>query len=218
MTCNIISTGSGGNAVLINGSILMDCGVSWKQLAPVAGEIKLVLLTHSHGDHFRSQTVKRLVDERPTIRWACCSWMLPLLAKAGVDPAHIDCVPENRRLKYPLATVRAQSVYHDVPNCCWHIEIGTEKAFYCTDAGYLDGIKAEEYNLYLLEANHGEAEITARAAEKAARGEYSYERRAAQNHLSKEQANAWLMDNAADWSRIIYLHEHCQKKEVEENA
>ena len=216
MNCNIISTGSGGNAVLLNGSILVDCGVSWKQLAPVANGIKLVLLTHSHGDHFRPQTVKRLADERPTIRWACCSWMLPLLAKAGVATEHIDCVPENRRLRYPaLGTVRAQSVYHDVPNCCWHIEIGTEKAFYCTDAGYLDGIHANEYNLYLLEANHGEQEITARTAEKDARGEYAYERRAAQNHLSKEQANAWLMDNAADWSRIVYLHEHCQKKEEE---
>lgn len=208
MICNIISTGSGGNAVLINGSILVDCGVSWKQLAPVANDIRLVLLTHQHGDHFRPQTVKRLADERPTIRWACCFWMLPLLANAGVDSAHIDCVPENRRLKYPLATVRAQSVYHDVPNCCWHIEIGTEKAFYCTDAGYLDGIRAKEYNLYLLEANHGEQEITARTAEKDARCEYAYERRAAQNHLSKEQANAWLMDNATDWSRIVYLHQH----------
>ena len=35
MTYNIISTGSKGNAVVINGRILIDCGVPFKALEPV---------------------------------------------------------------------------------------------------------------------------------------------------------------------------------------
>ena len=54
-------------------------------------------------------------------------------------------------------------------------------------------------------------EIKRRAEEKAARGQYSYEYRAAQNHLSFEQANDWLVNNAADYSRICYLHQHRDK-------
>lgn len=49
MNCEIISTGSKGNAVILNGSILIDCGVSSRKLEPYAKKLKLVLLTHVHG-------------------------------------------------------------------------------------------------------------------------------------------------------------------------
>lgn len=52
MTYNIISTGSKGNAVVINGRILIDCGVPFKALEPVKKDLRLVLLTHIHSDHF----------------------------------------------------------------------------------------------------------------------------------------------------------------------
>lgn len=48
MTYEVIATGSSGNAVLINGEILIDCGVSWKKIQPYAKRLKLVLLTHEH--------------------------------------------------------------------------------------------------------------------------------------------------------------------------
>ena len=46
MTFNVIATGSTGNAVVINDSILIDCGVPYKALEPVKKDLKLVLLTH----------------------------------------------------------------------------------------------------------------------------------------------------------------------------
>ena len=49
---NIISTGSQGNAVVIEHKILIDCGVSFKALAAEYRTLKLVLLTHIHSDHF----------------------------------------------------------------------------------------------------------------------------------------------------------------------
>ena len=52
MTFDEIATGSTGNAVVINDSILIDCGVPFKALEPVMKELKLVLLTQVHGDHF----------------------------------------------------------------------------------------------------------------------------------------------------------------------
>lgn len=52
MTYNIISTGSKGNAVVINDRILIDIGVPFKALEPVKKDLRLVLLTHQHSDHF----------------------------------------------------------------------------------------------------------------------------------------------------------------------
>lgn len=73
MTYNIISTGSKGNAVVINGRILIDCGVPFKALEPVKKDLRLVLLTHIHSDHFNPRTARALSKERPALRWGAAS-------------------------------------------------------------------------------------------------------------------------------------------------
>lgn len=64
MEYNIISTGSKGNAVVINDVILIDCGVSFRALKDVYKNIKIVLLTHIHSDHFNRRTIKALANNR----------------------------------------------------------------------------------------------------------------------------------------------------------
>lgn len=87
MQFEILATGSRGNAVLIGNrrEILVDCGVPMTKLEPYADGLKLVLLTHVHGDHFNPRTVRALHRERPGIRWGCCEWMVGPLLDAGVD-------------------------------------------------------------------------------------------------------------------------------------
>ena len=87
---NIISTGSQGNAVVINKVILIDCGVSFKALQPFYKALKLVLLTHIHSDHFNKQAIKILARERPTLRFACCRWLANPLVSCGVEKSRID--------------------------------------------------------------------------------------------------------------------------------
>lgn len=48
MEYEIISTGSKGNATVLNKSILIDCGVSFKKIEPYLYDLKAVLLTHIH--------------------------------------------------------------------------------------------------------------------------------------------------------------------------
>lgn len=212
MSYSVIGTGSSGNAVLINEHIMVDCGLSSKALLPYMAEVRLVLLTHCHGDHFKKKTVSKLADERPLIRWACCPWMTPYMADSGVDPFRIDIIAPGQTVDYPgLARVRPEETPHDVPNCCWHIDINGYKIFYATDCGHLDNITAKEYNLYLIEANHTKANLEHRMEMKRMAGQYSYEKRAAKNHLSMEQAMAWLDKNAASWSEVRYLHQHIDK-------
>ena len=45
---NIISTGSDGNATILEDFVLIDCGVPYKVLNPYVSKLKLVLLTHIH--------------------------------------------------------------------------------------------------------------------------------------------------------------------------
>lgn len=219
MEYEIIATGSTGNAVRINQHILIDCGVSFKKLQPVMRELNLVLLTHIHGDHFKGSTVRALHRARPALRFGCCEWMVEPLINAGVDKRVIDVykcgdfpyVYDTR----PVLSIRPVMLMHNVPNCGYVICEGNEKAFYATDTGTLDGIRMKNFDLYLIEANHTTAEIEAAVAEAEANGEYSYRIRAAENHLSQEQATQWLLENMGPKSSYEFLHQHVNREEAD---
>lgn len=218
MTYDILATGSKGNAVVINGEILIDCGVPYKTLydSGYIPKLRLVLLTHEHGDHFKPATVWRLHQERPALRWGCCEWMVPHLLDAGVDERVIDVHDPDIGMDHHGVIIIPISVPHNVQNCGFKFLFRSgetcERLFYATDTGSLDGVEALDYDLYLIEANHTQAEIEARIAEKQEKGEFAYEYRAAQNHLSQEQAMDWLARNAGPKSRYEFLHQH--KREV----
>lgn len=213
MTFDIISTGSKGNAVVLNSSIMIDCGVPFNRLSPYIKPLRLVLLTHEHGDHFVPSTVRRLHQERPTLRWGCCEWMVPHLLEAGVDKRIIDVYEPHRTYLYPYdIQIRPEPLTHNVPNCGYHIFDAWERIFYATDTGTMDGILAPEYDWYFIESNHTQAEIAARAAEKQAAGIYAYEVKATENHLSREQAEDWLYQNMGPNSRYVFLHGHEERK------
>lgn len=216
MTFNVIATGSKGNAVVINDSILIDCGVPFKALEPVKKDLKLVLLTHVHGDHFKPRAVRALHKERPTLRFCCCEWMVGPLLDAGVDKRVIDVFGSGDTLCYwRLCAVTPQILVHDVQNCGWHIttfqDKKDERLFYATDTATLDSINAPGYDLYLIEANHKRDELEARAKAKRDAGEYAYEYRAAANHLSEEQALDWLYQQMGPHSRYVFLHQHQER-------
>lgn len=209
MTFNVIATGSKGNAVVINGSILIDIGVPFKALEPVKKDLKLVLLTHAHGDHFKPRTVRALHKERPTLRWGCCEWMVGPLLEAGVNSRFIDFLIPGYEVFYnDFCYIKPEPLVHDVQNCGYHITMNGERLFYATDTATLDGVEAKGYDLYLIEANHTREELEVRAKAKMEAGEFAYEYRAAANHLSQEQALDWLAKNMGPNSRYAFLHQH----------
>ena len=175
MTYNIIKTGSKGNAVVINDMILIDCGVPFKALSAVYKGLRLVLLTHSHVDHFKTATIKKLALERPTLRFACCDWLVNDLLSCGVDKKNIDVLGIGIIHNYKLFKVIPVKLYHNVPNCGYKIHFEGEKLFYATDTGSLEGIEAKSYDLYMVEANYTDEEIAERIKSKEENGEYIYE-------------------------------------------
>lgn len=213
MTFDVLKTGSSGNAVVINEEILVDCGVPFKVLeqSGYIKKLRLVLLTHRHSDHFKPSTVKRLHEEHPALRWGCCEWMVGPLLDSGVSKNVIDVFHFNRTYRYGDFQLSVEPTVHDVPNCCYHINAYGELIFYATDCATLDMIEAKNYSYYLIESNYDEAEIEERIAEKLENGEFAYEFRAAQNHLSREQALDWLARNAGPDSQYVLLHQHIER-------
>lgn len=212
MICDVIATGSQGNAVVLGGEILIDCGVPYKRIEHIVPTLKLVLLTHRHADHFMATTISRLRKERPALRFGCCCWMVPYLLSAGVPLHLIDIYDAVTGEIYAYddgrICVGAFPLYHDVENCGYKISHNNKTIFYATDTSSLDHVKAKRFDLYLIEANHTEQEIADRIRRKTESGEYVYEHRVEVTHLSRESADAWLAMNAGRDSKVIYLHQH----------
>ena len=216
MNYNIISSGSKGNAIVLNRFILLDCGVPFRDLKDFYKDLKIVLLTHSHGDHFNKTTIRKLAAERPTLRFACCSWLLSDLYQCGVSIHNIDVLEIGRIYDYSAFKVSPVKLYHDVDNAGWRVFQNAEKAIYMTDTVTLEGITAKNYDLYLIEANYITEELEERIRAKEAAGEYVYEYRVQKVHLSKEKADEWLYNNMGENSEAIYIHQHIEKGEKDE--
>lgn len=216
MNYNIISTGSQGNAIVLNKIILLDCGVPFRDLKDVYKDLKIVLLTHIHGDHFNKTTIRKLAAERPTLRFACCSWLVSELLQCGVSVHNIDSLEIGRIYDYSAFKVSPVKLYHDVDNAGWRVFQNAEKAIYMTDTVTLEGITAKNYDLYLVEANYITEELEERIRAKEAAGEYVYEYRVQKVHLSKEKADEWLYNNMGENSEAIYIHQHIEKGENDE--
>ena len=213
MKYNIISTGSIGNAVVINNNILIDCGVSFAKLKDFYKSFQLVLLTHIHTDHFNKTTIKKLAEERPTLRFGCCEWLVDDLIKCGVNKKNIDVYEIGKKYNYNNnMSISPVLLYHDVPQCGYRVFIDNEKLIYCTDTNSVEGISAKNYNYYLIEANYKAEEIKERIKAKEVLGQYCYEKDVILNHLSKEKCDKFLYDNMGNNSKYEYMHIHIDRE------
>lgn len=211
MNYKIISSCSTGNATIVKDIVLIDCGVTFKRLEKYYKKLKLVLLTHIHSDHFKKETIKRLAKERPTLRFACCEWLLKHLLECGVKRKNIDILDIGIKYDYKLLKIVPIKLYHDVPQCGYRILFDGYKVIYMTDTRTIEGISAKDYNLYLIEGNYDEEEIEERIKEKQRNCEYVYEFRAKNSHLSIQQASEFLLNNMGENSEYVFMHQHIER-------
>jgi ribonuclease BN (tRNA processing enzyme) len=208
MQYSIIQTGSTGNAVIVR-NVMFDCGVSFKALHDHYKNIDLVLLTHQHSDHVNLKTIKKLAEERPTLRFAGGEFLEDKMQ----DIKNFDVLESGKIYDYGAFKVEPIELVHDVPNYGYKVDFNGKKVIYATDTANLDGIEAKGFDLYLIEANYTEEELQQRIAEKEENGEFVYEYRVQETHLSKEQADDFILQNIVD-GEYVYLHEHAEKGEM----
>lgn len=215
MKYNIISSGSIGNAMILEDTILIDCGVSFTKLKDFYKSLNLVLLTHIHSDHFNKTTIKRLAEERPTLRFGCCKWLVDELIKCGVNKKNIDVYEIGKYYKYNAKlTISPVLLYHNVEQCGYRVFINGKRAIYCTDTNSVESIEAKDYDNYFIEANFDESDIKERIKAKETLGIYCYEKDAMLNHLSKQKCDDFLLKNMGITSKYEYMHEHVDKENI----
>ena len=135
--------------------------------------------------------------------------MLKKLVQAGVSYTKIDILTPGVWYRYNKdIAVSPIVLYHDVPNYGYRLLVKGKKIIYATDTTTLEGIKAYNYDYYLLEANYEENEIQQKIEEKEKAGQFVYEYRVLKTHLSKEECDNFLLENMGEKSVYQYLHCH----------
>lgn len=221
MDVRVISTGSNGNAVFLDGQILIDCGVPFSKLADagVVDSIRYIFLTHQHKDHLNVATLKRLLFENPLIRIIYNDYLIKPIADCfhGNPPVlvHKCSFITNLNKWYKIGNIQFSAVplRHDVPNCGWKIHFllpqGIKfKVIYATDTANMNGVRAKGYDLFLVEANYDKEELIERIKDKRLNGQFVYEDRVFKTHLSRDQCDEFIAENMSANSQYIYLHQH----------
>ena len=215
MTCKIIATGSKGNAVVLNGKYLFDCGVPISRLDKVLPHLRIVFLTHIHGDHFNRRAIRNIHYHRPGVRFACGrNLLVPLCGQCGVSPANVIVCEPGKPVKMcwgdDSITFQCIDLIHDVENVGWIVETEGQQpgtAMYATDTKYIP-VNVPGLDLYMVERNYRAEELAERRAQKIAAGEYVYEHKVVQNHMSSQTIDNWLAENARSYSEVVFLHQH----------
>ncbi len=201
----IVATGSSGNFIVLEKKIAIDAGVSYVKVEPYMEDLKLVLLTHRHGDHFKPSTVRRMALEKPKLLFGCGPYLVKELLDAGVPKRQIQVLKPKMLYPYGICQVIPVELEHDVPNYGYKIHFPDCKVFYATDMATLNGVVARGYDLYLVEANFEKAEIKERMDSKEAQGLYAYERRVVKYHMSKEGCDNLLVRKMGPSRGFVYL-------------
>ena len=199
----IISSGSHGNCEIAFKSIMIDVGVPFLSIKPFIKELQLVLLSHTHKDHFNIATIHKLAKERPALRFGCGKWMLPHLA--GIE--NIDTYEFGQWYDYGYFKIAIGKCYHDVENCFFRIEKNEYRIFRATDTKTLEGVTARNYDLYCIEANYSEPIAERMIQQAMEKGEFTHIIGSINSHLSEEQCNDFFYKNKSEHSKLIRLHE-----------
>ena len=154
-------------------------------------------------DHINIKTLRKLAAERPTLRFGCGEWMLPLLE--GIK--NVDVLEIGKLYDYGQFQISPFKLYHDVENCGFRIFKDETKIFHATDTTHLQGITAKEYSLYMIESNYSEETVWDTIRNLEEQGKFAHQRGSIQSHLSFEQANNFFYANKGEHSKLIRLHE-----------
>lgn len=204
---NIVSSGSAGNAVLYyDNELLIDTGVAYKSLEEYLPQVKLILLTHIHGDHFNPATIRTICARHPKIFWVVPHYLKQEFLQLIKPHTKYLTVRENRTYKAGSYKIEVAPLYHDVPNVGYMIEKNNYKIVHATDTNIIRHVVAREYDLYAIECNFDEELMADLIKDELYKDTYTYQLRAKENHLSLQKTLAWYHAMRGENSRLVPLH------------
>lgn len=216
MEYEIIGTGSNGNCIVLNKYIMLDCGLSYSKVKSYLQDIKVIFISHTHQDHLKKSTIKRIAYEYPNIKFITCEQNAKALADLNVHLNNIYALKLDKWYDLGLFKARLEYLYHDVPNACLKLNIGGIKIIYIVDTSKVSHIQAKNYDFAFIEANYeSDEDIEKRIADATKKGEFTYLKRVLYTHLSELDAYNWLQEN--NIKNYKFIHQHVDKNRGEEN-
>lgn len=211
---NTLASSSAGNCYIYNKDLMIDIGVSYAKVKPYLKDIKLLLLTHAHFDHFNSKTIAKALYEQPNIMILCGEWLREKLLEIGINKRNIYILELDKTYNLGKYLITPVMAIHDVPNCGYKITILSNgyKIFHITDTGSLNHIEAKGYDWYSVEGNYESKDIIDRQIIEAKnKGQFTYLERAKKNHMEQVATLNWLDNNMAEHSKYEFIHQHIEK-------
>lgn len=206
---NIISSSSNGNCIIVNKSLMLDCGVSYKKIKPYLKDVKIIFISHIHKDHLYPKTIEQIIYNFPNIRFLSGNKQVTrALYMCNVQPSKIIYMPSDGKwYDMRLLKFKMEELEHDVDNSCLHFEICGKKGIYIVDTNNVDNIKAKGYDLFLIESNYNQDVLQQHIDNCTDDSELYYLNRVPKTHLSFEQANSFLIENMREDSWFAYIHQ-----------
>jgi len=202
MQFKIIGTGSSGNCFLVNDDLMIDAGLPYSKIKDYVKNVRFVLLTHIHGDHFNKSTIRKLIVEVNPM-FICGDFLEDELLKIA-DNDKIITVEENKVYELNDYKISPVSLYHDVKNFGYRIMDNGYKHFHATDTSTLEGISAKNYDSASIECNHeiNKARKLIKKAEE--NGEFTHLKGAINSHLDVNETLSFCNKN--NISKLYPLH------------
>jgi len=200
----IIGSSSAGNAIIYFNEILIDVGLNYVTLAPHLNTVKIVMLTHKHGDHFQLTAISLLARERPDLLW-----IIPRHLLLEIEPIklkNVTIIESNKKYRIGSYKIEAFPLYHDVENIGYKLIDDTGyKIVHATDTVKIDHIEAKHFDLYAIEHNY-DFDVFERIYAKVEAGIFAHEFRSLDTHLSVQKAQDWINTQKKEDSEVIKLH------------
>lgn len=180
------------------GHIMIDCGIPFTKMKEDLYLCDTLLITHTHSDHIKKQTLMRIMSEFPRIK-----------IYGNYDVAY----------QYPTVNVIGSKAFklkdgtvitpfegdHDVPVTYYAIQKDDVNVLYATDTCQVENILGLKYDWFFLESNYDEKKLEISARQYKRKGYDPTE--ASLRHLSTKQCKTFYFLNRRDKdSKLIELH------------
>lgn len=182
---------------MFGADLLIDSGMSFSALCKEISihNIKYLLLTHEHGDHFKTATIRKLVVNCPDLLIVCGDWMVKKMVDIGIKKEQIKVVYQGLAYRLGDWTIAPVKAYHNVQNFGYRLLLDGHKHFHITDTSTLEGINAMNYDTATIECNHCEVRIVELIDEANKEGKFTHLSGAKNSHLSVQKTISFVREN-----------------------
>ena len=215
---DIIGTGSSGNAVLIDNTILIDIGLPWRDVGNAAMSASRIFVTHRHADHLGMSAVRGLLKHRPAmVKHGLYVNRESFDHIAKRAPGVASMIPESHIIRDNTVVehswrgsryrIEAYSLVHNVENhgfVITNLDTG-KRLIHATDTMSMHSAPPGIYDVLLIEGNYDEDVID----DTIDLGTDAEAWRAMQNfrHFSVQEMERYVRLHSHPESIVVQLHE-----------